>query len=190
MKNQEVKIENGFRAVLRSVLDIGGTVLISVAAVIVIRTYVVQPFLVSGSSMEPTFQDGNYLLIDEISYHLRGPKRGEVIVFKYPSNPKTFYVKRVIGLPGEAVEIKNNQVSVKKDGKEVVLEESYVSTRETDGDFVSVLGDDEYFMMGDNRNFSFDSSRWGPLKSNLIIGVVRLRLWPINEVMAFGSPNY
>lgn len=190
MTNKEIKTEGGFRAVLRSVFDIGGTVLISVAAVIIIRTYVVQPFLVSGSSMEPTFQDGNYLLIDEISYHLRDPKRGEVIVFKYPGNPKTFYVKRVIGLPGETIEIKDNKVSVKRGEKEIVLEEGYVSTRETDGDFASTLEKNEYFMMGDNRNFSFDSRRWGPLKRSSIIGIVRLRLWPVNEVMAFGRPNY
>ena len=190
MINQDTKLKGSFKAILRSVFDIGGTVLISVAAVVVIRTYIIQPFLVSGSSMEPTFQDGNYLLIDEVSYHFRDPKRGEVVVFRYPGNPKTFYVKRVIGLPGETIEIKSNQVSIEKDGEAIVLGEKYASTQETDGDFVSTLGEDEYFMLGYNRNFSFDSRRWGPLKRSAIIGVVRLRLWPINEVMAFGRPNY
>ncbi len=178
------------KKVLWSVFEVAETIVIAVVAVFVVRSFIAQPFLVSGSSMEPSFNNGNYLLVDELTYRLRNPERGEVVVFKYPNDPSTFFIKRVIGLPGETVKIKDDQVEIYKDGKTQVLSESYILQKTDVADFEKVLGPDEYFVMGDNRNFSFDSRSWGPLPKNDLVGVVRFRLWPFNEAMAFTPPSY
>src|SRR3989304_3626035 len=100
------------RKFIWSLFEFVETVVIAVVAVLLIRAYVAQPFLVSGSRMEPNFNNGNYLLIGEFTYRFRPPERGEVIVFRYPNNPQTFYIKRVIGLPDETVVIDNGKISV------------------------------------------------------------------------------
>lgn len=140
--------------------------------------------------MEPTFYNGNYLLVDELTYRFRAPERGEVVVFRYPGDEKSFYIKRVIGLPGERVVFENGKVSVYKDGERNILDEEYVFKSPSSGSFDITLGENEFFVLGDNRNFSFDSRSWGPLPSENIIGVVRLRLWPVNQIMAFEAPAY
>lgn len=166
------------------------TVAIAVVAVVLVRSVVVQPFVVSGASMEPSFYNGNYLLVDELTYRFRSPERGEVIVFKYPGDHKSFYIKRIIGLPGEKIVLEKGKISVYKDGEKKTLDEIYLSSKYTSGAFEITLSNNEYFVMGDNRNFSFDSRSWGPLNRDDMIGVVRLRLWPVNEVMAFSTPTY
>jgi signal peptidase I len=168
-------------------------VLVAIIAVFVIRNFLVQPFLVSGDSMRPNFSSGDYLLVDEISYRFREPERGEVIVFKYPGDEKTYYIKRIIGLPGERISIKEGQITIFNDEKPngFMPDEQYLpETTMTDGDDEVVLKSGEYFVMGDNRNYSFDSRKWGNLQKAEIIGLVRLRLWPFNEVMAFEKPSY
>lgn len=137
-------------------------VLISLAIVLPIRTYIAQPFIVSGESMEPNFHDGEYLIIDELTYQFRQPRRGEVIVFRYPLNPREFFIKRIIGLPGETVEIQTGKV-VAKAAPNVTM----------------ILSENEYFVMGDNRPNSSDSRFWGALPKNKIMGRALLRLWPI-----------
>lgn len=160
-------------------------------AVFLIRAFVAQPFLVSGSSMEPTFQDGNYLLVDELTYRLREPKRGEVLVFAYPGNRSVYYIKRLIGLPNETVTIIDDKVEVRaSSGGELILKEPYIASSATMSNMEIVLKDNQYFMMGDNRNFSFDSRSWGPLNKADIIGAVRLRLWPIQKATAFEALAY
>lgn len=166
------------------------TIAIAVVAVLVVRTFVAQPFLVSGSSMEPTFNNGDYLLVDELTYHFRFPERGEVIVLKYPKDPSSYFIKRVIGLPGETVVIKNGEVTVVDQGKKEVLNEPYLDQPMVPGDFEETLGPNQYFVMGDNRNYSYDSRSWGPVPSSDVVGVVRLRLWPLATAMAFGTPSY
>ena len=178
------------RKALWSLFEIIETVAIAVVAVVLVRTFIVQPFVVSGASMEPTFYNGNYLLVDEITYHFRSPERGEVIVFRYPGDISTFYIKRIIGLPGDRVVLNDNTVSVYEGGEKKVLNESYLLGHSTSGSFDITVPNGEYFVMGDNRNFSFDSRSWGPLPKGDVIGVVRLRLWPINEARAFGVPSY
>lgn len=178
------------RKFLWAFFEIIETLTIAVVVVFLVRNFIAQPFLVSGSSMEPNFYDGNYLLVDELAYRFREPKRGEVIVFRYPVDRRSYYIKRIIGLPGERVVIDGGEVSVYKDGKKEVLYESYVWGNETRGHFDTALGPTEYFMMGDNRSFSFDSRSWGPLDEDDIIGLARFRLWPINKVMAFSAPTY
>ncbi len=164
--------------------------LIAALVVFLVRTYLVQPFLVSGSSMEPNFSDGNYLLVDELTYRFREPLRGEVIVFRYPKEPSSYFIKRIIGLPGEKLVIENNEIKIFKSEEVKVLKEPYLLKERKPINFEIALGEDEYFVMGDNRDFSYDSRSWGPLKRNDIIGLVRLRLWPLNQVMAFQAPVY
>jgi len=175
---------------LWSLLGIIQTVAIAVVAVFLVRTFIAQPFLVSGASMEPTFENGDYLLVDELAYRFRDPVRGEVIVFRYPGDHHSFYIKRIIGLPGERVAIKNGQVEVFQRGEEKVLSEPYLAPLARTGDFEVTLGDGEFFMMGDNRNFSFDSRSWGPLVRTDVMGLVRFRLWPLATVQAFAAPAY
>ena len=166
------------------------TVIIAVAVVFLVRAFVTQPFLVSGSSMEPSFENGNYLLIDELTYRFRDPERGEVVVFESPTDPGAYYIKRIIGLPGGKLVIKDGRVEVYSDGEMKVLRENYISSVDGEKSFETELGGGEYFMMGDNRDFSFDSRNWGPLDSSNIVGLVRFRLWPISEAMAVSVPEY
>lgn len=178
------------KRILWSFFEIIETVAIAVVAVFLVRTFVAQPFLVSGSSMEPNFYNGDYLLVDELSYRFREPVRGEVMVFKYPCDHQSYYIKRVIGLPGERVVIDSGKVAVYDKEQKKTLTEPYVSWQAPTDHLDIVLGQGEYFMMGDNRNFSFDSRRWGPLDKADIIGLVRFRLWPVDRAMAFSAPVY
>lgn len=178
------------RKFLKSFLETFQTVAISVAIVLIVRAFVAQPFLVSGSSMEPTFTDGDYLLIDELSYRFREPERGEVIVFRYPGDHRSFYIKRVIGLPGERVVIASSTVTVYGADGTKALHEPYIANGSYAGAFDGTLADGQYFMMGDNRNFSYDSRSWGPLAKDDISGLVRFRLWPIETAKAFSAPSY
>lgn len=175
---------------LWSFFEVAETIVIAVAAVFVVRTFVAQPFLVSGASMEPNFYNGDYLLVDEIAYRLRSPERGEVVVFKYPGDHRSYYIKRIIGLPGERVQVENDHVTVYSGSDGKVLHESYLPSPNTTGDVDLTLKDGQYFVMGDNRNFSYDSRAWGPVSTSELIGLVRLRLWPVNHAMAFTTPTY
>ena len=180
------------KAFLYSIWETIEIVLIAVIAVFVIRTFLVQPFLVNGASMEPNFSSGDYLLIDEITYRFREPGRGEVIVFHYPGNESTYYIKRIIGLPGERLVFKDGKVTVvsKEHPDDFVLDENYLPKGlGTSGSEVS-LKNNEYFVLGDNRSYSFDSRSWGSLKKSELVGLVRLRLWPVNRVMAVEKPAY
>ncbi len=176
-----------------SIWEIAEVVLIALVTVFVIRTFIIQPFLVSGASMSPTFADGNYLLIDEVTYDFREPARGEVVVFRYPGDKSSFFIKRVIGLPGEKVVVQNNTVTITPadDGQSFVLSEAYLlpQTRTT-GEVSLTLAENEYFVMGDNRSNSFDSRNWGPLLKTNIIGVVRLRLYPFRDFGTVAKPSY
>jgi len=165
-------------------------IIISIAIILPIRYYLVQPFFVRGASMEPNLMNGDYLLVDEISYRFGGPRRGDTIVFRYPADPSQFFIKRIIGLPGETVEIRNNKVKI-YDSESVVLKENYLSeSQQTLGDMVVRLGNDEYFVMGDNRLQSSDSRRWGSLKKKYIIGRAFVRLWPVNDISNISRVNY
>lgn len=178
------------KKVLQSLFEVLQTVAIAVVAVFLVRTFIAQPFLVSGASMEPTFSSGDYLLVDEVVYRFREPARGEVVVFRYPGDETSFYIKRVIGLPGERVTITDGTVTVTKDGEPIVLPEPYVARSFTSTDVDVTLGETEYYVLGDNRGFSFDSRSWGPLPDDHMIGLVRMRLWPLSSALAFSAPTY
>mgnify|MGYP001589964077 FL=1 len=173
--------------------------IIAIAAIVVvpIRYFVFQPFLVKGASMEPNFHEGDYLIIDELSYRLRNPERGEVVVFHFPFDPSQRYIKRVIGLPGETVAIKNGQVDIMAgDGSIVVLSEPYAqgiytNTGNATGDANVTLKSDEYFVLGDNRAHSSDSREWGMVNRKFIIGRTILRAWPLMYwTTYFSEVNY
>ena len=158
-------------------------IIIAAAIVIPVRYFLVQPFIVNGASMEDSFHDGDYVLIDEISYRFREPERGDVVVFRFSRNMSQFFIKRIIGLPGETVEIKGDKVIIFNDNNPdgILLEESYLSSgQHTGGDLKMKLGQNEYFVLGDNRLNSFDSRRWGAVDRSTITGRVFLRAWPFD----------
>src|SRR3972149_7572697 len=142
----------------RAIFDFIKFIFIVAVIVVPIRFLVAQPFLVSGASMEPTYHDGDYLIVDEISYRVSDPKKDDVIIFRYPKNPKVFFIKRIIALPNEEIIL---------DGKEIKLK------------------DDEYFVMRDNQEASSDTRAWGPAPKKLIIGRSIVRLWSLKQIGLF-----
>lgn len=156
---------------------------IALVVVVPIRTWIAQPFVVNGSSMDETFRDGEYLIVDELSYRFREPERGEVLIFKYPQNPSKYFIKRLIGLPGETITIKNGKVTIKNAAhpKGIELNEPYTNSR-TFGDVSVTLGEGEYFVMGDNRIVSSDSRLWGPLPKEDLVGRPIVRLLPFGRI--------
>jgi signal peptidase I len=162
-------------------------ILLAVVIVLPIRFFVAQPFVVQGESMHPTFENGDYLIVDELSYDFSAPKRGDVIVFRYPGDPSIFYIKRIIGLPGETVSINKGVVDIKRvDGSDLALtSEPYISAEDATYTLSTSLGAGEYFVMGDNRPNSSDSRVWGSLPAKDIMGRVFLRLLPASTASVF-----
>lgn len=159
-----------------------------VAAVIVlpVRLFVAQPFIVSGESMSPTFENGQYLIVDELTYRLEAPKRGDVVIFRYPRNPSEFFIKRIIGLPGETVIVKDGQVEIQHtDGTTAVLDEPYVKNLGNGRDATYAVDQGNYFVMGDNRPESSDSRIWGLMPQKNLIGRAIVRLLPVSEAGIF-----
>ncbi|MFT7507462.1 MAG: signal peptidase I [Acidimicrobiales bacterium] len=158
--------------------------LIALIIVVPIRWFIAQPFIVSGASMENTFHTGEYLIVDQLTYHFEEPKSGEVIVFRYPKNPSTFFIKRIIGSPGDTVSIDGNVVTVinEEHPNGYVLDEPYIASMAPNTFLTYDLGEREYFVMGDNRDKSSDSRVWGVLQRENIVGRAFLRLFPFNEV--------
>ena len=156
--------------------------IVALVIVIPIRFFIAQPFIVSGESMHPTFETGQYLIVDQLSYRFNEPQRGDVIIFNYPKNPSKFFIKRIIGLPNETVIIEENNVFIinNESGEKILLDEHYV-VMEKESNLETVLDDDEYFVMGDNRLASLDSRVWGPLEKDFIVGKAFLRLLPISK---------
>jgi len=166
------------------------TAILILIIVIGVRTFIGKPFIVQGSSMDPSFETWDYLLVDVFTYKFRhNPKRGDVLIFKAPehiSHGGKYFIKRVIGLPGESIEI--------REGKVIVYNSKYPEGFELKDDFVSEINkshmnvrkmkleEDEYYVMGDNRAGSYDSRFWGPLKEKYITGRAFLRLYPFNEI--------
>jgi len=170
-------------------------VVISLVIIIPVRYFLVQPFYVKGASMEPNFYDHEYLIIDEITYRFQEPQRGDIVVFRYPRNPQEYFIKRLIGMPGEDVRIKDGEVIVFNDKHEdgVVLDEDYLPKKVKTYGFSEEkveLGEDEYFVLGDNRNSSKDSRSFGPVDRSFITGKVLLRGWPFDRIKLFEAPEY
>lgn len=186
--------EKGFKNFLSFLAEIFKIAAIALVIVLPIRYFLFQPFIVKGESMSPSFESGDYLIVDEISYRFAGPQRGDVIIFKYPKDESQRFIKRIIGLPGETVVIENGQVFVSSgqvNVKDAVLDEKYLpSDIKTYGDTNIALKANEYFVMGDNRTYSYDSRSWGIVPRENIIGKAFLRLYPVTELSAIPSPVY
>jgi len=173
-----------------------------------VRVFLFQPFFVKGSSMVPNFHDGEYIIINEFGYKkvdldlgdkeiaivkpFRELKRGEVVVFQYPKDPDQYFIKRIIGLPGEKIEIKDGKVFVynQENPEGFVLNESdylptFVTTSANGQERIFQLNDREYLVFGDNRSASHDSRAWGPLDKDYIIGKVFIRVFPFGDFKIF-----
>jgi signal peptidase I len=170
--------------------------------IVPIRIFLFQPFFVQGASMEPNFKDGDYLIVNEFGYkqtdidplglvHLftvgsfKELSRTDVVVFHYPRDPKQFFIKRVVGLPGETVKVEGGKVTVynsqNPDGM-VLQENAYLpGGLSTSGSVTTTLKANEYFVLGDNRQFSHDSRAWGPLPEDDVVGKVLIRAWPLSK---------
>jgi len=181
---------------MRKILEFLKIVAISLLIVIPIRYFLINPFYVKGPSMEPNFYDREYLMVDEISYRFHTPARGDVIVFRYPNNPQEYFIKRVIGLPGEKVEFKDGQVWIYNEQNPLgfeLNEDQYldpsIKTNYAQSDSYT-LKDQEYLVLGDNRPASQDSRYFGPLNKSFIVGRVMWRGWPFDRMTVFKTPTY
>lgn len=183
------KVPNRYLSTIWEFLKI---VIIAVVIVLPIRYFLFQPFIVKGESMVPNFQSGDYLIVDEISYRIKGFRRGDVVVLKYPLDLSQRFIKRIIGLPGETIEIKDGEITISKDGKSLTLNEKKYLPKllTTDGNVHTTLSSDQYFVLGDNRQFSYDSRRWGALPKEDIIGRALFRILPIQTMSYIAEPSY
>lgn len=183
------KILNSLKAFFSFIWESLQILLISAAIVLPVRYFLIQPFFVLGASMEPNFQEGNYLIIDEITYRFSEPKRGDIVVFKYPKDPTQYFIKRIVGLPEETVEIKNGSVWITsgRDKKEFELDESgYLPYHnKTGGDLRMKLDKEEYFVLGDNRLMSSDSRKFGAVNREFIVGKTWIRAFPLNKLAVY-----
>jgi len=173
--------------------EIFKVLIVSLLIIVPVRLYLFQPFIVEGDSMLPNFHNREYLIVDEIGYRFREPQRGDVVIFHPPDNPKTYYIKRVIGLPGEGVEMKNGKIYIyNKDFPTGALlpEADYLpqpGVRET----VQVnLKYDQYYVLGDNRNNSSDSRVFGAITKEEIRGRAFLRAFPFSDFTIFKPIDY
>ncbi len=158
------------KSILREIVE---TVLLTLLIFLAIRT-LIQNFRIEGISMKPNLHDGQYLIINKLVYYLHPPERGDIVVFHYPKNPRRDFIKRIIGLPGEKVEVRGKCLFI--NGEE--LEEPYALHTGKYAWGPQCLGEDEYFVLGDNRNSSSDSHNWGPLPEDDIIGKAWISYWP------------
>jgi len=167
--------------------DLFKTAVIVVIIAFGIKYFLVQPFIVDGNSMQPNFQNNEYLLVEKISPKLQNLKRGDVIVFHPPGQTNTNYIKRIIGLPGEKVEITGNKIKIfnKNHPEGVFLDEAYlannIKTVTEKQDETYNMGNDEFFVMGDNREHSSDSREFGNLPKGNIVGRAWLNVYPFSK---------
>ena len=197
---EKEKSDYSYQGVGEFILEIIKIVALAFIVIVPIRVFLFQPFFVQGASMEPNFEDGQYLIINEFGYKETDLKvlnvdsfkeldRQRPVVFRYPLDPKKFFIKRIIGLPGEKVQIKNSEITIFNDEHPngfVLDEKEYIPmSTSTKGDLTTTLKDNQYFVLGDNRSFSSDSRMWGPVPKNDIIGEVLLRAWPLDKISVY-----
>ncbi len=156
-----------------------GPILFALLAAVLIRTFIIQLYWIPTPSMEPQLMVGDGIVANKARYLLTEPKRGDILVFKYPLDQRVHFVKRVIGLPGDKVEIKDNTLNLNG----AVLTEPYLAAAQPMPDYGPVeVPPGHYFMMGDSREGSQDSRVWGFLPRNLIIGEACYRFWPFSRL--------
>jgi signal peptidase I len=169
--------------------EIVKVVVISLAIIVPVRYFLIKPFYVSGASMEPSFYNHEYLIIDEISYRFSEPQRGDSVVIHDPFDPAQYFIKRLIGLPGDKIKITAGRVSIydQLHPEGVTINEPYLAeAMKTAGEVEVTLKPGEYYVLGDNRSASLDSRVFGPIPRDSIVGRTLLRGWP---VFRFGLVN-
>lgn len=193
VKNHSSIVTTLIKSIVNFFMDFLETIVVALSIFVVVYLFMAQPHEVKGSSMEPNFHNNEYILTDKISYRFKTPNRGDVIIFKAPTNPELDYIKRVIGLPSEKVKIEKGKVYV----NDLPLNEEYLdspttlfpsSTMKEGVDITISVG--EYFVLGDNRGHSSDSREFGPISSDLIIGRAFIRYWPLTAVGTFSQMTY
>lgn len=164
--------------------EIARFAIIALIIVLPVRWFIAQPFIVSGASMQETFQDKEYLIVDQLSYRFHEPRRGDVIIFRYPNDPSKYFIKRIIALPGETISITGTSVKIQnaENPAGFKLDEPYAQTGEGNREQNLTLSEDEYFVMGDNRDHSSDSRTWGTLDRDAIVGRAFIRLLPPQRI--------
>jgi signal peptidase I len=169
-----------WKSIFKEVVIFG---LIAGGVVLPFRIFIAEPYIVDGASMDPTFKTADYLIVDKISYKFEEPKRNTVVVFKYPVDPSKNFIKRIIGLPGDTVDINKDRVKItnKENPEGITLDQTYL-VHKADTVMKKTLGENEFFVMGDNRAESFDSRSWGILPRKNILGKPVLRLYPFNKI--------
>jgi signal peptidase I len=194
--NQESKEEGASKApsfLSRTLAFLGELLhvaIISLAIIVPVRVFLIQPFYVKGASMEPNFFDHEYLIINEIGYRMGDPARGDIVVFRYPNDPRQFFIKRIVALPGERVTISGGEITIhnSETPEGFKLDESgYLSPTITQGEKDVLLGAGEYYLLGDNRSASLDSRIFGPVPESHLIGKVWIRGWPPERVKVYDS---
>ena len=198
------------RGLFYNVLDVLLNVVIIVAVVAVIRTFIISPFEVEGKSMVPTLEDNQYIIINKFGYIVGTPNRGDVVVFRPPADPRKYYVKRIIGLPGDEIIIRDGNVYLSEDGGEILLQEGYLDKRSKGRTFRAPVGtgdtteeryqvpDKSYFLLGDNRSGSLDSRSFRSAQGEATPFVhedsIAGRVWfvalPITKSHALQTPSY
>lgn len=177
-----------FKRSFSFLIEIIKIVVIALVIVIPIRYFVFQPFFVRGQSMEPNFHHGDYLIVEKVSFRFREIKRGEVIVFRPSNQFASAFIKRIIGLPGETIEIRDGIVYIQE---QALVEYTYIPKNlKTTGDIEIILAENEFFVLGDNRGASLDSRKWGALQREDIVGRVYLRAWPVNAFAVIETPLF
>ena len=193
LQRKEEFLPSFSKSFLSFVIEVVKVVVISLAIIIPIRYFLIQPFYVRGASMEPNFHDNEYLIINEIGYRFAAPQRGDIVVIKSKINAKEYLIKRVIGLPEEKIEINSGEVKIfnndNPEGK-ILLEEYLARGITTNGNYIITLKSDEYYVMGDNRPSSLDSRSFGAIKKDEIVGRAWLRAWPFHKLKHFATPEY
>lgn len=175
------------------IIEVVKVIVIALAIIVPVRYFLMQPFYVKGASMEPNFYDNEYLIIDELTYRLSDPRRGEVIVFRNPRRPSEFYIKRLIGLPNEKIEINQGEIAITNNeypNSFILNEDDYLPEGiYTAGSESVELGEGEFYVMGDNRVSSLDSRSFGAIIEEEIIGRIWVRAWPFHRVQHYARPN-
>ncbi|MCX6810601.1 MAG: signal peptidase I [Candidatus Berkelbacteria bacterium] len=193
--------ENRTSSFFSFLFDLAKTFVVVMLIAFAIRYFVIQPFVVDGDSMMPTFVNNEYLIAEKISYDFTQPSRGDIVIFRYPKNPSIIYIKRIIGLPGETVTIKDGKVYIADslDATPLQVTESYIDSSiktnlfdatAPDQQLKLTLKDNEFFALGDNRDHSSDSREWGILPRANIIGRVWLTVTPIDHFKLWSHQNY
>ena len=193
-QNPEPSKDSALRTAGAFIWDLVKILIIALVIIVPFRMFIAEPFVVSGSSMLPTYHNHDYLIVDRVSYLTGTPKRGDVIVLLYPKDTSQFFIKRIIGLPGDTVTVQSGYVTITDSQypNGFRLPESYLPNQEeTFGGTVPIhLGSDEYFVLGDNRTASSDSRVWGILPRNDIVGKVWARVYPFSDAGFFHTPTY